>query len=56
MTTKEQLQKVAEVWADWNEDKISGDHAIHKIAKIFPKVTIREWRRRMDLIENKGES
>ena len=48
---KTQAQRVAEIWADWNERKISGDWAIHLIHKIFKVSTMREWRRRMAEIE-----
>lgn len=48
---KTQAQRVAEIWSDWNERKISGEMAIHKVQKIFPKATLKEWNRRMEEIE-----
>ena len=47
------VQKVAVIWADWNERKITGNEAIYKIGKIFPRVTLKEWRRRMAVMEVK---
>jgi len=39
-------QKVAIIWADWNERKISGEEAIYRVGKLFPKTTMIEWNKR----------
>jgi len=49
MTTK--AQKVAVIWADWNERKIGSNEAVYKIGKLFPRATLKEWRKRMEKIE-----
>jgi len=49
MMTK--AQKVAVIWADWNERKITGNEAIYKIGKLFPRVTLKEWRKRTEKTE-----
>jgi len=44
-------EKVAVIWADWNERKITASKAIYEVGKLFPRATMREWRKRMDVIE-----
>ena len=45
MMTK--AQKVAVIWADWNEDKITSSDAIYQVGKLFPRAKMTEWRKRM---------
>ena len=46
-----QAQKVAKIWADWNERKIDPASAMYAIGKVFPIAVMREWRKRMAEIE-----
>jgi len=40
------MDELSKIFADWNERKISGDEAMYRIHKLFPRVTLREWRKR----------
>lgn len=53
MMTK--AQKVAVIWANWNECKITGNEAIYEIKKLFPRATMKEWRKRMAVMEVKAQ-
>ena len=46
MMTK--TQKVAVIWADWNDEKLTANQALYEISKLFPRATMKEWRKRID--------
>ena len=48
MSKVTKLEKIGEVWSDWNERKITGDQAMARIHVIFPRVTLRVWNSRMN--------
>jgi hypothetical protein len=46
MSKVTKLEKIGEVWSDWNERKLTGDQAMARIHVLFPRVTLRVWNKR----------
>ena len=42
MTTK--LDKLGDIWTQWNLSKLPADQAMHQIGKLYPRATMRRWR------------
>jgi hypothetical protein len=48
MSKVTKLEKLGEVYSDWNERKISGDQAMARIQALFPRVTLKVWNSRIN--------
>ena len=42
--------KLAKLWCDWNNRKITGNEAMGEIQKLFPRTIMWEWRKQVDAI------
>jgi hypothetical protein len=42
------LEQLAEIYVDWNVRKITGDQAMARVQALYPRVTGKVWRERMN--------
>ena len=40
------MDTLSEIFADWIARKIDSNEAMYRIHKLFPRITLREWRKR----------
>jgi hypothetical protein len=49
------MKELGKIWVLWNARKITGNEAMYRIHKLFPRVTIREWRKYIEEKEERPE-
>jgi len=42
---KKQSEKLGELFVKWNNREIDGDKAFYEVAHIFPRITMKAWRK-----------
>jgi hypothetical protein len=39
----EKIQKLTEIWCNWNQRVINGNYAMYEIGKVFKRETLATW-------------
>jgi len=59
MSRTEKMRKFGEIFVRWNDrdhpEHMTGDHAMYEVAKLFPRITMKAWRKYCDEKEGKSE-